>query len=259
MININGAEKLARMQRRIINLQVRNEPKFKKAVNPILRKQWREAISSVENGNTNINQDVLRYQNEMLRSYIDQYRRLGEVFFNFVSIFVKKEKRTSYYEMKDMEGIFSQTFEHFVQAEALRKVTTIIDPNTIKALKTIIDRGLRDGMSYGEIAKEMRALEPRLNRFRSNRIAATEVHSVFGEAADQAIEASGLPIEEKEWVAFIDERTRVEHASVGGTRIPKDDLFIVGTDRMRFPGDVTASPENLILCRCVLMYFTVGN
>ena len=48
-----------------------------------------------------------------------------------------------------------------------------------------------------------------------------------------------------------------DHVSVDGVKVGLDDLFLVssrhGEDRMMYPGDATASPENLINCRCTII------
>lgn len=59
----------------------------------------------------------------------------------------------------------------------------------------------------------------------------------------------------KEWVAQMDERTRLEHVEVDHMKIPIDEYFYVGHDRMLFPHDtLNGSAENLINCRCVCHY-----
>ena len=67
----------------------------------------------------------------------------------------------------------------------------------------------------------------------------------------QAVEAGKT---RKTWVAIIDKVTRQWHREVNGKTIPIDDYFEVGMDRMLFPGDINASPENLVSCRCHCRY-----
>jgi len=124
------------------------------------------------------------------------------------------------------------------------------------SIRAIIDKGVHDDKSNKQIAKDIRDKEKSVNKFRAIRIATTEVHSVFGEVTDTAIKSSGLQISWKEWGAFLDERTRVNHAIANGQKVREDEKFIVGPDNMRFPGDITASAGNIIFCRCVAFYFT---
>ena len=59
----------------------------------------------------------------------------------------------------------------------------------------------------------------------------------------------------KTWLTEGDEKVRTAHADVDFERIPIDDYFYVGGDRMRYPHDyLNGSPENLINCRCTCKY-----
>jgi len=59
----------------------------------------------------------------------------------------------------------------------------------------------------------------------------------------------------KTWVTEQDSKVRTSHESVDMQKIPINDYFQVGNDRMLFPHDyVNGSPENLINCRCVCTY-----
>jgi len=256
LINI-PEEKKKNFHAFIVRKQIRSEPIFKRAVRPVLRKQWLDAAKSVADGNHNIKYDIARYSNEMLNAYIRSYTVLGEDFFKFSMRFINNEKSiNNNFETKDTESIFDQVFANWSKTEALRKVTTIIDPNTIEAIRAIIDKGVKDDKSNKQIAKDIRDNEPSLNKFRAERIAATEIHSVFSEVVDTAVKSSGLQVARKEWGSFLDERTRENHVIANGQSVAEDDLFIVGPDRMRFPGDITASAGNIIFCRCVAFYYT---
>ena len=59
----------------------------------------------------------------------------------------------------------------------------------------------------------------------------------------------------KQWIAELDSKTREWHREIDGKFIPIDEMFEVGTDKMRFPHDyVNGSAENLINCRCTCIY-----
>lgn len=256
MINI-PQEKIPQFHAFLIRKQDRNEVSFRNLLLPILRRQWNDSISDIENGNINITQNVTRYASQMVAIFRDQYERIGEQYFTFTNSFIEEEKSFKNYNTKDTEGIFDQVFQRWIENEALNEVVSIINPNTIKAIRTAIDKGVNDGKSYGQIAKDMRAVEPSLNRYRSARIARTEVHNVFAKSVDETIKASKINIGTKEWVSFLDERTRVPHADVGGTRVPMNDYFHVGMDRMLYPGDsLNGGPDNIIQCRCIVLYYT---
>jgi hypothetical protein len=58
----------------------------------------------------------------------------------------------------------------------------------------------------------------------------------------------------KEWLATDDERTRETHADADGQVVPIDQPFQVGDDLLMYPGDPDGSDEEVINCRCTLIY-----
>lgn len=59
----------------------------------------------------------------------------------------------------------------------------------------------------------------------------------------------------KVWITENDDRVRMDHAEVDGQKIPIDEMFTVGNDKMRYPHDyVNGSADNLVNCRCVCVY-----
>ena len=58
----------------------------------------------------------------------------------------------------------------------------------------------------------------------------------------------------KQWITEGDDRVRLWHEEVDGTKIPINEMFHVGADEMRYPHDYTASPENVVNCRCSCIY-----
>lgn len=84
-------------------------------------------------------------------------------------------------------------------------------------------------------------------------IAQNEANTVMNSVDFKTAKAQGKKY--KRWVAIEDERTREAHTIVDTTRIPIDEMFLVGNDSMRFPHDyINGSPENLINCRCSCIY-----
>ena len=53
-----------------------------------------------------------------------------------------------------------------------------------------------------------------------------------------------------EWLNTDDSRTRAAHVAAGGQVAPVDGTFLVGSETLRYPGDPTGSPSNIIRCRC---------
>ena len=54
-----------------------------------------------------------------------------------------------------------------------------------------------------------------------------------------------------------DKRTRASHAAAGGQTVGMDEKFIVGGHEMEYPGDPAAPPDEVIMCRCTVLFAEV--
>ena len=93
--------------------------------------------------------------------------------------------------------------------------------------------------------------------YRVNLIARTETHRTAScketKLLLRNINISGT---QKEWIAIQDARTRATHSIASGQRIPLDQKFVVGGERLKYPGDPSGSPGETINCRCSVIYTT---
>lgn len=72
---------------------------------------------------------------------------------------------------------------------------------------------------------------------------------------DQASREAGEPgVGGKTWVTAGDERVRETHADADGQTVPVDQPFDVGGEQLMYPGDPNGSNEEIINCRCTLIY-----
>jgi hypothetical protein len=62
----------------------------------------------------------------------------------------------------------------------------------------------------------------------------------------------------KEWLATNDGLTRETHADAHGQRVLVNEVFEVGDDRLNYPGDPFGSPEEVMNCRCTIIYSSVA-
>jgi len=81
------------------------------------------------------------------------------------------------------------------------------------------------------------------------RIARTTMTSINGAADVSAWGQSGV-VEQREWLAAIDDRTRADHRAAHGQQADLDTPFYVGGEYLQFPGDPQASAEQIVNCRC---------
>ena len=60
----------------------------------------------------------------------------------------------------------------------------------------------------------------------------------------------------KQWLATEDERTRPTHNEAHGQRVPLETPFVVGGAPLDYPGDPRGPDQEVINCRCTLIYFS---
>jgi hypothetical protein len=78
-------------------------------------------------------------------------------------------------------------------------------------------------------------------------------HDAFRMVADDADE----PLE-MFWLATDDNRTRHTHSEAEGQRVPVGSAFTVGGAELRFPGDPSGPPQEVIQCRCTMLLVEPG-
>lgn len=88
-------------------------------------------------------------------------------------------------------------------------------------------------------------------RTRADLIARTEATGANNYGALRALGDEG--VQEKEWLATGDQRTRPSHRAADGQIVPVDEPFIVGGHEMMMPGDPAAPVDELANCRCCLV------
>jgi SPP1 gp7 family putative phage head morphogenesis protein len=93
----------------------------------------------------------------------------------------------------------------------------------------------------------------RLPPYRSEAIARTETIRAYGAGSTQIYQANG--IQEHQWLATLDNRTRDSHAEANGQVQPMDTPFDIGGSQMAYPGDASlgAPPEEFVNCRCTVL------
>lgn len=94
-----------------------------------------------------------------------------------------------------------------------------------------------------------------LSKARAATISANETSNVMNRKDYLDAVASGKT--KKQWVDIRDKRERETHLKVGGTIIGINELFDVGTAKMRYPHDIELAidnPEEIVNCRCSVRY-----
>lgn len=193
---------------------------------------------------------LLEHRNRTARNLTAAYQRTIPVFAAMAQSQIKS-RRTE----RKASG-FDTLVAQWVAREALRKATMIADTDRADVLGEIED-GLTEGLGTDEIARNIRKVS-QLTRKRAEVIARTETHAAaaFGsiESVREAEQELGVRML-KVWLPTNDDRTRPDHAAMTNhPPIPLDEKFTVGGEQMDRPGDPSASAEQVIGCRCALVY-----
>ncbi len=240
------------------------EMKLYRKLNLIFKDTYQEVSKLIQHGDVlNIVPTIVNRNSNKLKDIIkNQYKNIGEYNLKSVSNRIQelKPKKSIDYYYKDMSHNFWYYFDIWSNQQALLK-STIIDKTTKNILKNIIDKGIKDGKSYKDIAKDIK-LASDLSKNRSMMIAITETHTAFNKSIFESIENTNIKMETKEWLNAGDERVRegiFDHVKANGEQVPMNDYFKNTGGDLLFPGDVNSpgsDPANIIRCRCVTLYNT---
>lgn len=144
----------------------------------------------------------------------------------------------------------------YFKLHLLDKAVYPVSQTTRDQILEVLEQGQREGWGYERIAAELQ--DPELLLWRARMIVRTE--TLFASEIGRKLAADKSEYETgKEWIAANDQRTRHSHRAVDGEIVAQNAKFAVtiykgnlpvGVDMMTGPGDITASPGNVINCRC---------
>lgn len=121
-------------------------------------------------------------------------------------------------------------------------------------IREAVASAIENGDTGASVGKALAESIAGLSDSRADVIARTEIAVASNAGSIEGAKELNVPGLRKEWVSVNDDRTRDDHAEVSGTAVALDEKFQVGDDMMDGPGDPSASAENVINCRCVLVY-----
>ena len=230
------------------------ETKATKQFRPILSRQFSNAAKLAQQGVTII-PAVDDEKGKLISILSKHYRQVATVFSDKVFKIIKVEKNFSVPETKGPKDEFWKVLNKWMLTQAGNKITKV-QKTTKRSIANIIKVGMDEGESNAEIAKRIRDAGLISSPYRAKVIARTETHTAANMSVDAAVKSTHVEME-SEWVATLDERVRISHAKADGQKIKQGETFKVGGQDLKYPGDSNGSAENVINCRCVLIYHTV--
>jgi hypothetical protein len=158
---------------------------------------------------------------------------------------------------KDIDLQFEDAVQEWLTVhglEASQEITGTTRDTVVNAIAT----GRAEGLGAEAISRRIRdeVGDGAAAAARARVIARTEVHNAATWASDMMADLTGLRLE-REWAAVEGGRTRPSHAAADGQRRPKGQPFDVGGAKLMRPGDPDGPADEVINCRCVVLYHTL--
>jgi len=243
-------QEMTRIMIRLENMQAME-------LKPILNRQFLTTAKFVRQGMRDaVDYAVDNERKRLLLSFSKHYRRVATTFGNKAFKIIEASKKFIFIpEIKSPKDEFWNELNLWMKTQAIQKVTGI-QRTSKRLLRKIIQRGMDEGLSNADIAKNLVKKGRISTLFRAKTIAITETHTVAVKSVDAAIKSTRIEME-KEWVANIDKRTRPDHIDADTQRVPQNQDFTIGGVKMAYPGDPKGGADQVVRCRCVLMYHPV--
>ncbi len=129
-----------------------------------------------------------------------------------------------------------------------------ISATTGKRVSDAVQKGIRNNDPPPVIAKAIQAAAGgTIAKFRAVMIAQTETHSAWNAGSLETAKDADVGLV-KVWDSTNDDRTREDHDAADGQSADLEDAFDVGGESLEFPGDPSGSAEQIINCRCTMVY-----
>ena len=256
-INVNTRSGRLRYMREVRNEKRKGERKLFRSIRKVFRKQRKlveGAVTRVPTDQATVVTDTIinNTKEEMANAYRRAMlpimsRRAKQVFRAL------KGKST-----KNEQTVFDSFLFQWVDEHVAKKVT-LVSANTKIKLRSQIELGIAAGMSSKEVANLIRMSAPSIfSRSRADTIARTEIHTSSEVANRRAAKSLRIPSLKKQWLSSQDDRTRDAHIEIDGAIVDQDNMFDVpgktGIVEMEGPGDNNAPADQVINCRCTLIF-----
>lgn len=157
------------------------------------------------------------------------------------------------------EEIIKQTAEEATKMGLASNVKNVTE-YTRELIRKEIEQGLEKNLTKEQIARNItRVTDGTIAKMRALRISRTETTHANSKSTE--ILSNAIPFEQvKIWIPRIDGRERPEHGAMLNKKpILKKEPFIVGGERLMYPGDSSlgASTSMVVNCRCSSHYIPI--
>jgi len=189
---------------------------------------------------------------ELTTLYVELYKEIGfrfaKWYANNFEKYIKKDITDEYTD------IWNEKFAYIGSSVAGERVVSI-SGNRRKEFVKVLQRYMADeefqSMNEAQAGRILRKKFDELSVSNAKRIVRTESVNAANYATNQsAIDVFGKNNLQKEWIATLDSRVRIEHIEANGQVVDMNEKFNVGGELLSYPGDSAGSAWNVINCRC---------
>ena len=169
---------------------------------------------------------------------------LADVLFLFA---LSKGNNDKQYLVKSFQNRYTESVKSVAQQD--KELSRYIG----KVCESIVDTTVKDTNKSGDLT-DSAGNEYRTSIDRAMNIAENEANSILNNDEYRSAIKNGCT--KKKWIAFGDERVRMDHANVDGEVVDINKPFHVGGYLMMFPKDdsLGAGLEEIVNCRCSVEY-----
>lgn len=189
---------------------------------------------------------------DLTKLYIELYQEVGNKFAKWYAQnfdkYITKNIDVEY------EDIWNEKFAYIGNQVAGARVVSV-GGNRKKEFVKVLKRYMADpefqSMNEVQAGRILRKKFKSMSVSNAKRIVRTESTNAANYATNQsATDVFGKENLQKEWIANLDERVRIDHAEANGQIVDMDKNFLVGGEELSYPGDSRGSAANVINCRC---------
>jgi hypothetical protein len=161
----------------------------------------------------------------------------------------------------DRNDIYAYVITEYIKQNGLANIVTQISDTLKEAILKTIEKGQAEGWGVDRIVRELN--QATFPKWMTQRIVRTELGIASNTGAMVAATEIGVDVK-KEWISATDNRTRriprdqTDHLNMDGKTVEFDEKFLVDGEKsdelMAYPGDPSASANNLCNCRCTVAF-----
>jgi len=191
-------------------------------------------------------------ESDLTKLYVELYQEVGNKFAKWYAQnfdkYITKNIDVEY------EDIWNEKFAYIGSQVAGARVVSV-SGNRKKEFVRVLSRYMADpdfqSMNEVQAGRILRKKFKSMSVNNAKRIVRTESTNAANYATNQsATDVFGKENLQKEWIATLDERVRIDHAEANGQVVDMDKNFLVGGEELAYPGDSRGSAANVINCRC---------